>query len=125
MVKKRKKTLILDEWTIFMGKKKTIKNDKKFKKMDSLPKNEGEPKLREFAKAYDDNLNRMELLTIDIRHKVRSLHNPPTLDPVGKPTDGEQGSAVDAISDLFCKNARLEMYNNRLEEIVHALNRII
>ena len=93
--------------------------------MDSLPKNEGEPKLREFAKAYDESLNRMELLTIDIRQKVRSLHNPPQLERGGPATDGEQGSTVDAISDLFCKNARLEMYNNRLEEIVHALNRII
>ena len=93
--------------------------------MDSLPKNEGEPKLREFAKAYDENLNRMELLTIDIIHKVKSLHNPPQLEPGGPPKDGEHGSTVDAISDLFCKNTRLAMYNNRLEEIVQALNRII
>ena len=95
--------------------------------MNNVPQREREPELKEIAMAYESNLNRMDALTVELRNKVRSIHNPPQLEPASKnPSEGElKGRPDDAISDLCGKNERLEMYNNRLEDVLQALCRII
>lgn len=95
--------------------------------MNNVPQREREPELKEIAIAYESNLNMMDALTAELRNKVRSIHNPPQLEPVIKNTsEGElKCRPDDAISELCSKNERLEMYNNRLEDILQALSRII
>jgi len=43
--------------------------------MDKLP--EAPPAMKEFAMNYEGKLNAIEMLTIEIMDKVRSIHNPP------------------------------------------------
>lgn len=95
--------------------------------MNNNPQREREPELKEIVMAYESNLNTMDALIVELRNKVRSIHNPPQLEPASKnPSEGElKGNPDDAISELCSKNERLEMYNNRLEDILQALSRII
>jgi len=95
--------------------------------MNEVTKREREPELKEITMAYEIQLNRMEAMTINLRDKVRSIYNPPQLEPETKLLSEAElkGRADDALSELHGKNERLESYNNRLEDILKSLGRII
>lgn len=92
-----------------------------------MPKREREPELKEISMAYEINLNEMDSLTIELRNKVRSIHNPPQTENANKAlcTPEIEDKTDDLISDLSRKNKRLETYNKRLAETLQALSRIV
>ncbi len=94
--------------------------------MNDVPQREREPELKEVLISLENLSNRFDGLTLDLKNKIRSIHNPPQLEPANKPMDGEKSSKPDDM--VGCMNEqinRLKNYGNRIEDLLMKLNKII
>lgn len=94
--------------------------------MNDVPQREREPELKEVLISLENLSNRFDGLTLDLKNKIQSIHNPPQLEPANKPMDEEKSSKPDDM--VGCMNEqinRLKNYGNRIEDLLMKLNKII
>lgn len=94
--------------------------------MNDVPQREREPELKEVLILLENLSSRFDGLTLDLKNKIQSIHNPPQLEPANKPLDNKEPLKPDDM--VGCMNEqinRLKNYGNRLEDLLMKLNRII
>lgn len=94
--------------------------------MNDVPQREREPELKEVLISLENLSSRYDGLTLDLKNKIQSIHNPPQLEAANKAMDNKEPSKPDDM--VGCMNEqinRLKAYGNRLEDLLMKLNRIV
>ena len=92
----------------------------------NIPQREREPELKEVLNSLENLSNRFDELTIKLKTKIQSIHNPPQLEPIDEPTDGEKTlKPQDMIGCINEQVSKLQNCGNRIESLLMLLHKII
>ena len=74
--------------------------------MNDVPQREIEPELKEVLISLENLSSRYDGLTLDLKNKIQSIHNPPQLEAANKAMDDKEPSKPDdMVGCIFCFDA--------------------